>query len=172
MGFQQTLITIFTDVWLSSFQAGELYLIYQYQYQYQYQDNEQNTTMTNVQPHSLSIVRVKYQRSDLDALPRRCVLWHRGIYKGRVRHSPRPPVRLAVEALDEQNLVRREVGSVEPAVGWAMAHGKCLAAAVRIDEWTYNEVVIGHGAGVGYGEGITLHRLDGPPDVDDLHAAL
>ena len=50
-------------------------------------------------------------------------------------------------------------------------NGKSLPDAIGIDQLHGHEVLVGHGRGVGYSEGIFANGLDGTPDVDDLIAA-
>lgn len=88
-----------------------------------------------------------------------------------MRHTTRAPIRLGVEALDEQDLLGREPVLVVEAVLGVVRDAQSLAATIRIDEADGHEVGLGHRRGVGHGQGVPKHGLDGPPDVDDLHAA-
>ena len=42
---------------------------------------------------------------------------------------------------------------------------------MRIDDGQGDEIILGHRLRLSHGKGIALDGLDGPPDVDDLHAA-
>lgn len=53
-----------------------------------------------------------------------------------------------------------------------MPHGIRLPPSVRINQLRDNEVRVRHGSGLGNGQRVPLNRPDGPPHVDDLHAAL
>lgn len=48
----------------------------------------------------------------------------------------------------------------------------CFAPSVRVNELNHFKIRIWHGTGFGNSQGVSLDHLDGPPHVDDLHAAL
>lgn len=89
-----------------------------------------------------------------------------------MRHPACPPIRLAIKALDQKDLLRRETRSVIPPMALIILDAGRLALAVRVDEPTRHKVRVRHRVGVSNCQRIALNRLDGPPDIDDLHAAL
>lgn len=118
------------------------------------------------------IFGVEDQAADLDALTRGGVGLGARVHEGRVRDPPGPPVRLAIEALDQEDLLGRQPLLVVPALGGRVAHRERLALARGVDEPDGHELVLADAVGVGDGERVALDGLDGPPHVDDLHAAL
>ena len=88
-----------------------------------------------------------------------------------MRHPPSPPVELRVKTLDQQNLPRRLLPQVKPAVFRIRTNGKGLSDTVWINQLHGHEVIVGHGRSVGHSEGIFTDGFDGSPDVDDLIAA-
>lgn len=112
------------------------------------------------------------QAANLDTLARGGVRLVGGISKGRVRDTSGATIRLAVEALDQEDFLRRQPLLVVPALARRVAHPERLALAVRVDQPDGHEFFLAHAVRVGYGQGIPLDRLDGSPDIDDLHPAL
>ncbi len=77
---------------------------------------------------------VKYERSHLDAFARRRICGTYRIREGAVWSETRPPIRLGVEAFEQQCLVHAHPWHVEPSVRRTVAHLIGLADTVRIDE--------------------------------------
>lgn len=76
--------------------------------------------------------------------------------------AARAPVRLRVEALDQQHLLRREFALVVPSMRWRVAHREGLALAVRVDERDRDELVFADGVRVCDGKaGDMLIRFEG-----------
>ena len=126
--------------------------------------------------HSGRVILMKHQSPNLNALPDGDILpVSIRIHKRRMRHPPRPPIRLGIEALDQQHLLGRQATLIIPPVRIIMPHLQRLAPArlrLTVDEARGDEVRVGHRVRVGDGEGVPLDRRDGPPHVDDLHPAL
>lgn len=53
-----------------------------------------------------------------------------------------------------------------------MLHSICLAPAIRVDEFSDNQRIVGNTVRLGDCERISLHSLDRSPDIDDLHSRL
>lgn len=112
------------------------------------------------------------QAADLDALTRGGIGLGARVHERRVRDPPGPSVRLAIKALDQEDLLGSQPLLVVPALRGRMSHRERLALARRVDEPDGHELVLAYAVRVGDGERVALHGLDGPPHVDDLHAAL
>ena len=89
-----------------------------------------------------------------------------------MRRPPRPPVRLGIKTLDQRDLIRPLPVQEVPPMLLARPDGKRLPHPIRVDELHGQKVAVGHGARVGDAERVFEDGLDGPPDVDDLNAAL
>lgn len=111
------------------------------------------------------------EAADLDALAGRSVRLRAGVDEGGVGDAAGAAVGLAVEALDEEDLLRGEATLVVPAMGRGVAYGEGLALACGVDEADGHELFLTDAARVRDGQGVPLHRADRPPDVDDLHTA-
>lgn len=77
---------------------------------------------------------VKDQSPDLNALPSREVIVGPAVDKCRVRHPPGAPVGLGVEALDQDDLLRRDAVLEIPLVLLIGEHSICPTVAVGVDE--------------------------------------
>lgn len=115
---------------------------------------------------------MEHKAAHLNTLARRRIRRRARVDERRVRDAARAAIRLAVEALDQEDLLRRQSTLVVPALARGVADGEGLALAVGVDEADGHELVLADAAGVGDGEGVPLDAADGPPHVDDLHAAL
>lgn len=116
---------------------------------------------------------VEDKRSDLDALSRRHVITRTTIDEGRMRHSPGAPVRLGVKALDENDLLRSEAILEVPLVGVGVLDRKRRPVATTgVNERDGDEIILVDRVGFSHGQWVAQHRLDGAPNVDDLHPAL
>ena len=110
------------------------------------------------------------QRSDLDTLSRTLSL-SLLIHKRAMRYPPSPPVELRIKTFDQQNLPRRLLPKVKPAMLRVGTNGKGLSNTVRINQLHWQEVLVGHRISVRHSERIFADGFDGAPDVDDLVAA-
>lgn len=117
------------------------------------------------------LILMKNKCPHLNTLPPRRISWRRRIHKRRMRDPPCPPILLAIKTLDQKHLLRLQPALVEPAVGRAVADVVRLAAPVGMHELDHDEVRLRHRRRLGHGQRVALDRLDGPPHVDDLHAA-
>lgn len=118
----------------------------------------------------LDIIRMENQSSDLDTLSRTLSL-SLPIHKRAMRYPPSPPVELRIKTFDQQNLPRRLLPKVKPAMLRVRTNRKGLSNTVRINQLHGQEVLVGHGGSVRHSEGIFADGFDGAPDVDDLVAA-
>lgn len=114
---------------------------------------------------------MEHQRSNLNTLPR-LLAYRLRIYKGGMRHPPRPPVKLRIKTLDQHDLLRRLAVDIIPSVLCVGTHSQRLAPSVGIDEPDRNKVSIGHRKRVSYREWVFVDCLDGSPDVYYLVACL
>ena len=115
------------------------------------------------------LVLVKYQRPNLNTLPR-LPLRRLGICKRGMRHPPRPPINLAIKTLDQHHLLGRLAIGVIPLVLLVRPDGQCLASAVWVDEGDGDEVGFRYRMRVRDGKGVFEDWLDGSPDIDNLVA--
>lgn len=113
---------------------------------------------------------MKNQSSDLDTLPRTLSL-SLPIHKRAMWYPPSPPIELRIETLDQQNLPRRLLPEVKPAMLRVRTYRKGLSNTVRINQLHGQEVFFGHGGSVRHSKRIFADGFDGAPDVDDLVAA-
>lgn len=111
------------------------------------------------------------QRAHLNALPaplmRRTLINER-----RMRHPPRPPVKLAVETLDQKHLLRRLPAQIVPPVLCVRSDRVRLPSAIGVDQRDGDEIGVGDRVRLRDGEGVSGNWLDRAPDVDDLVAGL
>ena len=119
---------------------------------------------------SFSIVRMKHQCPNLDTLPRLLRLRCR-VDKGRMRHSPRSPVRLGIITFDQGHLIGPLPVQKVPLVLLVRPDRVRLPDSIRVDELHGEKIAVGDGIGVGNAQRILEDGLDGPPHVDDLDAA-
>lgn len=110
------------------------------------------------------------QGSDLDTFPRTLSL-SALIHKRAMRHPPSPPIHLRIKTLDQQNLQRRLLPKIEPAMIRIRTDGKSLPDPIRIDQLHGQKVLVGHRRSVRHAERIFADGFNGTPDVDDLVAA-
>ena len=110
------------------------------------------------------------QGSNLDTFPRTLSLSPL-IHKRTVRHPPSPPIQLRIKTLDQENLRRRLLPKIEPAMMQVRTDGKSFPDPIRVDQLHGQKVLVGHGRSVRHAERIFADGFDGTPDVDDLVAA-
>lgn len=119
------------------------------------------------------LLRIENQASNLDGLPLRRIFRARGVWEGSVRCQP-CPVCCGIEALDQNDLVRRLVGQVVPAELRVVLDGERLTLAVGVNEFHRDEVVVDvQGSPVAdserfVGDGVS----DRAPNVDDANTRL
>ena len=85
---------------------------------------------------------MKHQCPNLDTLPRLPLDCLR-IHKRRMRHPPRPPIKLAIKTLDQHHLLGRLTVDIIPFMVLVRPDSQRLAPAVRIDEGDGHEVGFG-----------------------------
>src|SRR5262245_43108219 len=112
---------------------------------------------------------MKYQRPELDALPRRCVGGRGRVGEGRVRCEAGPPVGLGVVALEQEPLVRLHLRDVEPAVPRIEGYRIGLTDAMLIDEIGWDQALGIDAQRIADGQRrVQQWPADRAPDVDDL----
>jgi hypothetical protein len=80
----------------------------------------------------------------------------------------RPPINLRIKAFNKRHEIRRLSIPIIPLNARIRFNGIRLTLTIGIDQSDWDEVVIGHGMRVCYGERILQNRFYGPPDVYDL----
>lgn len=117
------------------------------------------------------IVWMEHQRPNLNAFPWLPVLSSR-IHKGRMRHPPSPSVRLGIKTLDQCDLIRSLAIQKVPPMLLIRPNSKSLPHSIRVYELHRHQVAVRYCPGVCNTEWIFEDGFDGPPDVDNLIAAL
>ena len=122
---------------------------------------------------------MKYQASHLNTLPTFLLVRTRNLESG-VRHPLRTMLvllcalhtRAIVETLNQHHLLRGLMPLVIPPLALTVLdrQRRAGAIAVWIDYGNGYEIILGHRLRLSHGEGIPLDCLNGPPDVDELHA--
>jgi hypothetical protein len=116
---------------------------------------------------------VKYQAAHLDGLPVRRVLRACRIQECCMRRQPRLPL-IRVKTLDQSDLIRRLFPQVVPCVQRVVTYAERGALPIPVEVPRRDEVLLWlESAPVGNRKGMVCNGVpDGPPHVDDAHAAL
>jgi hypothetical protein len=122
-------------------------------------------------PTLLDIVLMKYQSSNLNTFPR-CLSLISLVNESRVGNSPRPPINLRIETLEQQHLIRLLLIQIIPFVSRACSHRKVLSLSIRINEFDGNEIVIRNAPCICDCQRISPNRTYRSPNVDDLISAI
>ena len=113
---------------------------------------------------------MKYQRSNLDTLPRALGLSPL-IHERAMWRPPSPPIQLGIKTLNQHDLPRRLLPEIKPAMTQVRTNGKSLPNTIRIYQLHGQKVIFGHRRSVRDSERVFADGFDGTPDVDDLIAA-
>jgi hypothetical protein len=120
----------------------------------------------------MPLVLVEHQRAQLDALARRGIRWRGGIGEGAMRREPGAAIGLGIETLQQQDLVGRHFGYIEPLMVGIVLDRIGLADAIWIDQVGSNEISGFYRAGIAHRQWRVEQRpLDRPPEIDDLDPA-
>jgi len=90
------------------------------------------------------------------------------VHKRTMRYSPRSTIRLRIEALDEDNLLRSLRVQVIPFVSWSWPDCISLALTIRVDEFDRNEFIVLYSVRGSNTKRIFEDGLDRTPDIDNL----
>lgn len=113
---------------------------------------------------------MKNQRPHLNALSRRLLL-RRWVNKRRMRHPPRPPIRLGVVKLDQSNHIRSLLVAKVPLDVWVCLDVPRLALLVRGDKLDGEQAAFGRRVRIGKCQRVLENGTDRAPDADHLVAA-
>lgn len=113
---------------------------------------------------------MKYERSDLNALPSHLVN-SALIHKCAMRHSSGPTISLGIKTFDQQDLIRLLLLEIVPAMVLVRSNGIRLPHPIRIYQLDRYQITIGYGSCIDHGERVFPNCLDGPPEVDDLESS-
>lgn len=113
---------------------------------------------------------MKNKRPDLNTLPCPLILTFL-IHKRTMWNPSRPPIRLTIETLNHQHLLRRLFINIKPLMSLIRPHTIRLSFPIWIYQLHRHQIIIGHGVRFSDAERVFQDCFDRTPDIDDLEAA-
>ena len=122
--------------------------------------------------YTRKLLPIEHQAPNLNTLPLGCIFGTSLVQKRRVRRQPCNAL-VRVETFDQRNFIRGLVSEVIPLQPFVVLHGKRCTFAVGINVPGRNERGMRQRTVIRHTEGMMSDGIsNGPPYVDDPHAAL